>query len=379
MGFLKSMLGSFASSNPIGATISAGSSLLGGIFSNISQQKAMQESLLAQQRENQLNRDFNASEAQKQRDYNTQMIEQMQEYNSPKAMMQRLGDAGLNPNLVYGSIGSGNQSTIGSSSSASYSGGVSSTMPNPVGYSLIADAGKKFAETQLLQAQADNLRSNTTLNEIEASFLPQIRRGEITLQGVQINLGTKGAEITEPQKNEVAKRCGEIDMRIKDIQSTIDSRDIDNKIKREQLTSLILDNNFKSETFDLRTQQLADQVYMTHEEAKRFTQILLGDILLKRAQTNLANQQATTETEKQGLINRQAVNVGASTDEIRQRTSNLIAQFNNENKKGLILDLTAQGLVIQNRYGDAREIVGLVKDGVSCVTNIVSSIFPFTK
>lgn len=379
MGFLKSILGSFASSNPIGAAISAGSSLLGGILSNNSQQKAMQESLLAQQRENQLNRDFNASEAQKQRDYNTQMIEQLQEYNSPKAMMQRLGDAGLNPNLVYGSIGSGNQSTIGSSSSASYSGGVSSTMPNPVGYSLIADAGKKFAETQLLQAQADNLRSNTNLNEIEASYLPQIKQGEIAIQGVQINFGNKGAELTEAQKNEVAKRCGEIDMRIKDIQSVIDSRDIDNKIKREQLTSLILDNNFKSETFDLRTQQFADQVYMTHEEAKRFTQILLGDILLRSAQTNLLHEQAKTEIEKQGLTNQQAVNVGASTNEIRQRVSNLIAQFNNENKRGLILDLTAKGLVINNRYGDAREIVGLVKDGTSCVSNVVSAIIPFSK
>lgn len=41
-----------------------------------------------------------------------QMIAEQNEYNSPSAQMARYQEAGLNPNLIYGNISSGNQSQI---------------------------------------------------------------------------------------------------------------------------------------------------------------------------------------------------------------------------------------------------------------------------
>lgn len=46
-----------------------------------------------------------------QNEYNVNMWRMNNEYNTPSAQMQRLVDAGLNPNLVYGSVSTGNSSS----------------------------------------------------------------------------------------------------------------------------------------------------------------------------------------------------------------------------------------------------------------------------
>lgn len=49
-----------------------------------------------------------AKEAQ---EYNERMWQKQADWNSPLQMMQRIREAGLNPNLVYGQVGSGNMSS----------------------------------------------------------------------------------------------------------------------------------------------------------------------------------------------------------------------------------------------------------------------------
>lgn len=73
-----------------GGLSSLGSSLFGGIFGSIGakQQFKQQQKLLAQQNQ-----------------YNIDAFNRENEYNSPSAQMQRLQDAGLNPNLIYGNGG----------------------------------------------------------------------------------------------------------------------------------------------------------------------------------------------------------------------------------------------------------------------------------
>lgn len=46
-----------------------------------------------------------------QNEYNVNMWRMNNEYNTPSAQMQRLVDAGLNPNLAYGSVSTGNSSS----------------------------------------------------------------------------------------------------------------------------------------------------------------------------------------------------------------------------------------------------------------------------
>ena len=88
--------------------ISAGVSVVGGLFNAGSQA-----------RQNRLNRKFQAEENQKARDYNTEMWEKNNAYNDPSQQMARLKNAGINPHLAYSQGGVTNTSAAAASSNAS--------------------------------------------------------------------------------------------------------------------------------------------------------------------------------------------------------------------------------------------------------------------
>lgn len=79
------------------------------------------------------------------------------EYNAPKAQMQRLRDAGLNPNLVYGN---GADATSGNIQTGSPSVPEGRAMPLD-----IASAFGGYADLRLKSAQADNMEMSRTLME----------------------------------------------------------------------------------------------------------------------------------------------------------------------------------------------------------------------
>lgn len=55
--------------------------------------------------------EYDKEMASLQNEYNVNMWRMNNEYNSPSAQMQRLVDAGLSPNLAYGSVSTGNSSS----------------------------------------------------------------------------------------------------------------------------------------------------------------------------------------------------------------------------------------------------------------------------
>lgn len=133
------------------ALLSAGTSLLGGFFTNKSNEDSVERQNAFNAAENQKNRDFNAEQAQIARDFNAQesqktrdfnsdearkqrewekeMYDYQNAYNSPSAMLQRYKEAGLNPMLV-GLDGQGTAS-VGSGASASASPASSSPASAP--------------------------------------------------------------------------------------------------------------------------------------------------------------------------------------------------------------------------------------------------------
>lgn len=86
----------------------------------------------------------------------------MAEYNSPAAQMQRLKDAGLNPNLVYGS---GADAQVGPVRATD----TRTVTPQPLSF----DAGSVlggYYDVQLRQAQIDNLQAQKTTNDARAQL-----------------------------------------------------------------------------------------------------------------------------------------------------------------------------------------------------------------
>lgn len=143
-----------------------------------------------------LNNLFQKNAEKRQANYNQQMYQQQRndaladwnrqnEYNSPKAQMERLAAAGLNPNMVYGS-GSVTQSAqpIRSTDSKSLNtGAVQATMPSlAMGY---LDAKAKQAQISNLQEQNKLIMQNQLKSASEQAL------NALKLKQGQFDLGMK--------------------------------------------------------------------------------------------------------------------------------------------------------------------------------------------
>lgn len=89
--------------------ISAGAGLIGSALGFGSNQSTNKTNMKIAQ----MNNEFNERMLQKQMDYNTEMWNKENEYNSASAQVQRLRDAGLNPNLMMDGGSAGSAGSVG--------------------------------------------------------------------------------------------------------------------------------------------------------------------------------------------------------------------------------------------------------------------------
>lgn len=161
MGIFSS-IGKFFSGSVGGALLNAGLGVVGNFLGNKQAEKN-------QQKQN----EFNAAEAQKTRDWQEMMWNKNNEYNTPLAQVNRLTEAGLNPNLVYGNGTMQNVSSMASSGAQASS--------TPFNDSIAARHAKNFdaimrglqtaitmQELKNKKAEGKNIESNTEKNIAEA-------------------------------------------------------------------------------------------------------------------------------------------------------------------------------------------------------------------
>lgn len=115
------------------------------------------------------NRQLNAQIAlqDRQNQFNLDMWNRQNEYNSPKAQMQRLADAGLNPNLAYGSL-SGN---VAMNAPQASTGGVSARYQNSdenVSDNLARIQAIANAKLAMDKQQADINKTNQEANLLQS-------------------------------------------------------------------------------------------------------------------------------------------------------------------------------------------------------------------
>lgn len=224
--------------------VGGGASLLGGIASSIFSSSAQKRQIKAQQQENQKNRDFNAAQASLSRTYNTQMVREARAYDSPTAMMQRLKDAGLNPNLVYGDIGSGASVTVGNTGqAASASGGVGTALPD---YSGLLQGIRQAADISLIKAQTENVRADTEKKESETQlngkaleYYDELQKSNIANINADTSLKVTQKDVGEEEKKNLAKSTEVLGKSIEQMEIATDKMyqeiknlEIDEQIKR---------------------------------------------------------------------------------------------------------------------------------------------------
>ena len=153
----------------IGALGSLGSAAIGSIGSVISSGKANENAIYMQRIQN----NFNKQQATTSWNRAVDMWNRQNVYNSPKEQMNRLLQANLNPNLMYGQGSVGNAS---SSPSPDTPRGVelpnSYRYDNGVGgvFSSIADSINSYVSMQRQIAEIDQLKANKNLTETTANL-----------------------------------------------------------------------------------------------------------------------------------------------------------------------------------------------------------------
>lgn len=217
MSFWSNLLNGVTSTltgNPFGVITSVGNMV--GNFVGQSNENKQQEKQNA----------FNAQEAEKNRQWQEQMVDKQNAYNSPSAQMQRFADAGLNPNLIYGTqinsaspSGGAQAQSVGLSKASEYAANkfrafeVFNQMQNDksareVNESIVEknEADADAARADASRTRATDARERTTFNLFDLpSFGPRLKAVEQTYKNLAetFNLIVAQTDLAAQQRTNV--------------------------------------------------------------------------------------------------------------------------------------------------------------------------------
>jgi len=223
----------------------AGAGLADGLFGIYGQRKANEknmELMLAQRGWNQQdwirNRQWDKAAWDKQNKYNLDMWNMQNEYNSPKAQMERFGEAGLNPHLIYGKGTAGPAGQVAQSKPATAGDVKGTSIPNMQSTTRGFNAFKDIYNVQNTQAQTNNIKAQTNVNNQEA-ILKAIQAANASITGKSLGLKYKldsalyDTNITAAQEN--------VRKLIADANVATDTQQDRTKLVSQQVRKLALD------------------------------------------------------------------------------------------------------------------------------------------
>lgn len=230
-----------------------GVSALSGISNLLSGNKNIDKQIKAQKEENQKNREYNLMLAQQQNQWNQEQWERENEYNTPVNQIGRLKEAGLNPDLAYGS---GSAQSLAASSPQMTSGAPSTPVDmSALGQKLtLGQAIQQSLANELTQAQIDNIKANSRkteaesgLSEIELKFKELSEQLDIDTKILTNNLSAQEQEFAIEQFNLVKKQIQVEGEKLKSMKLDNIRKDIENSFKNKELSAIVkkLENDAK--------------------------------------------------------------------------------------------------------------------------------------
>lgn len=264
--------------------LSFASSILGGM-----QQSSNIQSQIAAQKQ----------EAEAQRRWNERMWTLNNRYNSPSAQMQRLRDAGLNPDLMYsqGNVGNSNAPAEGYQQPDMSAIGTKPTIGSMIQQGLqndilSAQAENIKADTANKQADTDKKGAETDILLSDAKFRDALNQNQLDLGASTIDLNSSQMNLNDFQINKLRSECKKIDAetyvlneRIGEIRASIQNMEADAALKR-------IEAALATPLARAKINALAAQARLSNQEAHNLAHTLISDLVLKSAQTDLADAQA---------------------------------------------------------------------------------------
>ena len=165
--------------------------------------------------------DFEREEAEKAFSRNYKMWNEENAYNSPMMQMRRLEQAGLNPNLAYGSLASGAAGSPPQYQPVSYAQPSDAAYQDP--FAPISQMGANLQNSSFVMAQtaktlSENDRTKEEYNKlvIENSQLPDMLK-------VSLNNAVLSGKLTNKQIDGMARNITILDQQIQQGQISIDA------------------------------------------------------------------------------------------------------------------------------------------------------------
>lgn len=261
---------------PLIPVIAGGAALIGGIANSLSNKSAQNSA-------NQANMEL----AKYQADRNLELWNLQNEYNTPSAQMARLKNAGLNPNLVYGS---GQAVTTASPPPEYKAPNIQAYTGQNYGIGNAAQVGlaayQASAQVENAQAQNANLHAQNELIKTQASAVQQKMLTETIDQAgkrtanarseFDYNLAKKlestSIQAAEQNVRKITADTAHVEAAVQQIQSNINRNDVLNQLTQEQMKQVRMATAKLAQDYDIGA----------YENALKKTGIYPGDKLWVR-------------------------------------------------------------------------------------------------
>lgn len=357
--------------DPVTVGIGAGASLLSGVFSGIGANKRQKRAINAQKEENALARKWNEAMYDKAVANNRQDVADMRAYNDPKAVMNRLRGAGLNPDLMYGGgPGSLVQAQVGNSASApeyspSNMGSLVSSFPT-VG-EIAGQSISAALDNSIKAAQVDSIKANTekTRADTEGSSLDNIvkdaQAGVATdLADISVRLNSAVADLKENEITHLRSSIDKINQEVQNLKSEklltdakTSGQSIDNVRNRLQYLFDSSTFNDRAELFRQQVNSMKAGTNLSLTQAKEIMSTLASKVWMLESQGNKYFHEANN-----------AYNQGSIIREMQR-----IVKMNGDK---LELDLSRD-----SQWGDIRYWTDLVGDGLGSLSEAANTVLNF--
>lgn len=301
---------------------------------------------------------------QRQNEWNASMWAKNNEYNSPKEQMKRLRDAGLNIDLMYGQ----------------QAGGASGNSVGPAaGANLIPKVAPRvdpllFSQMSLLKAQAEKANSERRGQDLQNNI--------VDLTGLQQAL--KNLNYTDSQIQQIASQIKVYDANVANIKQQTDNlkeeknkliaecsriraevRNLDAKTATEQQAKALLVLQCSGQELSNKEQEILNRYVDRKQQA---------ELALKWKQVAVAEKQAELLGEEAGVAAAQKILIGEQTDTEKERRKGVQAQTRLTNQQVKTEEQNTRIKKVEADFAKAEKVVGLVKDGVGIVTDLVNAL-----
>lgn len=287
----------------------------------------------------------------KQNQWNLDMWKRENAYNSPKQQIERLKEAGLNPDMLYGQGQVQNVGAVGprsSQGSTPVQADISSYVHG------MGSAIRQGLENTLLKSQIDNVDANTkkTLGEsdilaTESEFKRALLQNEVALGNVQIKVADKSLKLTDAQISNLYQITKNAEQELNNLQATYQTQLAQAKLLDAQGERQLIENMYAQVRESQELREIMARANLTEQQAKMTVELMAAQIFNLKQQGKLNLELRNESIENQSKIHAVINQVIATTDSIKLQTE------------------------LDSKYADAERIIGIAEKIPSLIAKMI--------